>query len=296
MKNQPLVAVITSVHNNKEDTRAFLESLNCVTYPSYKVIITDDGSTDGTEEMIKKEYPDVILLKGDGNLWWSRATNMGIEKAIEVGTNYVLLMDNDCVVDKDFISALAETAERNPRSIIASKCYYYYDKQRIWEAGGDMRWLTGGFRLIGRDEIDNGQYDTERDVKCATMGVLIDTAVFQDIGLIDHQNFPQYKADVDFTYRAYKRGYRIIYQPRSQIWHKGSATAKKGLLAKSRRSFITSPVSTLIYSLSSKSRGTSLSLREWARFYLRHYPLYFPYISVYFAVRRLLREIKAKRH
>ena len=127
----PMVAIVVPVYNNKEDTTEFLESLKGVTYPNYKVIIIDDGSTDGTEEMIKEKYPYVILLKGDGNLWWSRATNRGIEKAIEIGADYVLLGDNDVIVDSEFISTLVDTAEKNPREIINSKDYYYDDPKRI---------------------------------------------------------------------------------------------------------------------------------------------------------------------
>ena len=68
MKDYPLVALVIPVYNNKEDTQEFLESLKSVTYPNFKVIIVDDGSTDGTEEMLRHDYPEVIVLKGDGNL------------------------------------------------------------------------------------------------------------------------------------------------------------------------------------------------------------------------------------
>ena len=89
IEDQPLVALVIPVHNSKDDTREFLESLKQLSYPNYKTIIIDDGSIDGTEEMIRQEYPEVVLLKGDGNLWSSNATNMGMEKAIEIGAKYI---------------------------------------------------------------------------------------------------------------------------------------------------------------------------------------------------------------
>ncbi|AGK60078.1 putative glycosyltransferase [Archaeoglobus sulfaticallidus PM70-1] len=275
----PLVAVVVPVHNNKEDTAEFLESLKSVTYPNYKIIIVDDGSTDGTEEMIKTAYPEVILLKGDGNLWWSRAVNLGIEKALEICADYVLLIDNDCVVDSGFMSALVETALRNPRSIIVSKVLYYDHPNKIWEAGADINWFKGEYVPIGHGEIDKGQYQTERYVKCSTLvGALIDVTIFKEMGLMDYKNFPQFKADIDFTYRAYKRGYSIIYQPKSQVWHKVDSTIRKKLPKTS------SFRSTFIYL--TKDMRSPMNFNATIKYYLRHCPFYFlPLVLLkYFAV------------
>ena len=209
MKSQPLVALVVPVHNNREETREFLESLRQLSYPNYRVIVIDDGSTDGTEEMIKQEFPEVILLKGDGNLWSSGAINKGIEKGIEIGANYMLIVDNDTVVHPEFVSALVDTAERNPGFIVAPKVYHYNDPKRIQSAGWKMTRLKLGYAAIGRNEIDRGQYDSQRDIDCVTMGTFVNTAVIKDIGMMDAQNLPLYGADQDFVLRARKRGYRI---------------------------------------------------------------------------------------
>lgn len=227
MKASPLVALVVPVHNGKEHTQEFLESVRKVNYPDYKVIIVDDGSTDGTGEMISREFPDVILLKGDGNLWWSGAINMGIEKAIEMDFKYVLIIDNDTVVDPEFISALVDTAERNPHSITTGKTYQYHDPKRLEQAGYKKRWLRLLSYPAGWGEIDEGQYDRQQDLPCANMNVLINTSIFKDIGMMDAENLPLYGADQDFSLRARKRGYNIIYEPRSKIWHKRRATANK---------------------------------------------------------------------
>jgi len=292
MEGQPLVVVVVPVHNNKEDTAAYLESLKGVNYANLKIVVVDDGSTDGTAEMLQKDYPEVIVLHGDGNLWFSAATNWGIEKAKEIGAEYVLLGDNDSIIDPDFITALVSTAERNPRSIICAKALSYYEPNRIQEAGGDMNWLKGGRLTIGEGELDGPKYEVEREVKYATMGLLIKTSFFDELGLLDAKAFPQYKSDVDFTYRAYKRGYRIIFQPKAKVYHKGGATfAHKNVLSM-QKLFLRSPFSFIGYCLSKKSRRTGLSFWEFARFYLRHYPFYFPYILVFFALRRLYWEVK----
>jgi GT2 family glycosyltransferase len=288
-KTSPLVALVVPVHNNKEDTIEFLESLKNVTYPNYKIVIVDDGSTDGTDDIIQEKYPYVLLLKSDGTLWWTRSFNYGVKKAIEINADYVLQVDNDIVVDPGFISALVNTAKNNPRSIVASKTYYYYDPKRISEAGCDMNWVKGGFRVIGRGEIDNGRYETQRDLKCTVHGFLTNVEIFKDIGMLD-EKLPHVKSDWDFTYRAYRKGYRIIYEPRSKIWHKVSSTAKKKIALD--KSFIKSPISTLDCSISSKSRGGPLSLRELVYVYRKHFSIKFLYIVLYHIVRRIIRELK----
>lgn len=271
MKNYPLVAVLIPVYNNKEDTKEFLENFKCVTYPNYKVIITDDGSTDGTEEMIREEYPEVVLLKGDGNLWWAGSTNLGIKKAIEIGTKYVLLAENDHRVSGNFLSALVDTAERNPRSITFSKVLRYDDPKRIYIAGWKVNWLLGGLKRIGVNKLDRGQYDTRCDSKAANVNMLINTAFFKDLGMFDEENLPQYWADIDFTYRAYKKGYRIIFEPESVIWNKGQATTKTKVLTGS------SLLGTFKYLAA--DRKSPRNFRESMIFYRRHAPkLLIPYL------------------
>jgi GT2 family glycosyltransferase len=251
------------------------------------VIIIDDGSTDGTEEMIKEKYPYVILLKGDGNLWWSRATNMGIEKAIEIEADYVLLGDNDATVDSEWISALVDTAEKNPKSLVTSKCYYYDEPKKIWHVGGELNWLKGGFRVIGMNEIDDGQYDTQFDVSCAAIGVLINTTFLKNIGMMDSKSFPQYWSDIDFTLRAYKKGYRMIYEPKSMMWHKISSTVKKHNTSSNPTSFL----SALIY-VTTNIRS-SQNFRTVVKFYSRYCPLYLmPYALVRYALGVTLRSMR----
>ena len=280
MKNYPLVVLVLPVHNNKEDTKEFLESLKQTSYPNYKVIIIDDGSTDGTEEMLRQEYPGVILLKGDGNLWWSGATNMGIEKAIDIKADYVLLGGmNDTVVDSKFISTLVDTAEKNPKSIVTSKVYHYGDPKRIQLAGGDINWLkywrSLGIKGIGSGDMDKGQHDAQRDVKFATMSILVRTTFLSDIGMIDSKTFPQYWGDTDFTYRAYKKGYRIIYEPKSMVWHKDCSTVKKHTNSKM------SLPQRFIFNATNKRTG--YNIHDIINFYSRHAPKYYlPYMLMRF--------------
>lgn len=224
--SQPLVAMVVPVHNSWEHTREFLDSVRRVNYPAFVVIVVDDGSTDGTGENLTRDYPEVVCLTGDGNLWSSGAVNLGIERAAELGAGYVLQIDNDTVVDPDFLSALVATGETSPGSIVIPKVLQYDVPERIDKAGYEKRWGGLFYYPSGHGEIDRGQYDEPKALLWADTMMLIDMEVIRDIGMMDTETFPMYAADHDFTLRARRRGHKILYEPGSRLWHKGHISAK----------------------------------------------------------------------
>ncbi|MFC1945694.1 glycosyltransferase family 2 protein [Chloroflexota bacterium] len=228
-ERQPSVALIIPVYNSREHTREFLESAGQLAWENYRVIIVDDGSTDGTGEMLREKHPDVILISGDGNLWSSGAINLGIERAVADGFDYALIIDNDIVMHAEFVSRLVAAARDNPRTITVPKVYQYYDPQRLESAGYHSRKFGLEMVPTGEGEIDSGQYDQPRDLPCAMTMMLVDTAFFAEIGLFDAKNLPLYGADMDFTMRARRKGFRIIYEPHSILWHKRHTSARQGI-------------------------------------------------------------------
>src|SRR3990172_890828 len=124
--NYPKIAIVIPVFNRIKYTVECLASLKNISYPNFEIIIVDDGSTDGTSEVIKKNYPQAVLVKGDGNLWWSKSSNIGIMKAIEDSCEYVLFLNNDDEVEKDILNHLTRCALDNPNTIVASKVLDYH--------------------------------------------------------------------------------------------------------------------------------------------------------------------------
>src|SRR5690242_6920004 len=98
-----LIYIVIPVHNRKEFTRKCLDSLRHQTVCDHRIIVVDDGSTDGTRDMLDKEFPDVIVLFGNGNLFWTAAINLGIKQALTLGAEYVLTLNNDTVAPENFI-------------------------------------------------------------------------------------------------------------------------------------------------------------------------------------------------
>jgi len=103
-------------------------------------------------------------------------------------------------------------------ALIGAKVYYHYQPNKIWFAGGEDRGKPWTLHVIGHGEKDRGQHDAPREVDWLTgMGMLIKSSVFGKVGLMDEQAFPQHYADADFSMRAKKAGFKLLYEPRARI-------------------------------------------------------------------------------
>lgn len=211
--NKPKVSVVTPIHNGIEETLKFLDSLDKINYPNFDVIIIDDGSKDHSSEIIARKFPRAIRLKGDGNLWWSGATNLGVKYALGNKSDYILTINNDVEVDPNFLTALVECAEGNPESLVGS-IIYDSKSQELWYSGGKINWNNGTFphNLEPIDYIYQSEWLTG-------MGVLIKSEVFEKIGLYNNDKFPQYAGDLEFSMRAKKNGYNLIICSKSIIYN-----------------------------------------------------------------------------
>jgi len=220
-KNQPSlpkVSLVTPIFNGIKDTVEFLNSLSNITYQNYEIIIVDDGSTDGSSEVIIKQFPYVRLLQGDGNLWWAGGTNLGVRDALERGADFILTINNDNVVSPDFLTALIETALAHRDCIIKSVGYDYIDRNKIWFFGGEIRWWRGRIEQLMRDiDLENRTVEVPFANGNST---LIPAKVFHEIGLYDEINCPQYHADSELLLRAHKHGFRILVDNESVIYNK----------------------------------------------------------------------------
>jgi GT2 family glycosyltransferase len=221
----PSVAVVIPVHGRLPLTLRFIESFRQVRYAPYQLIIVDDGSPDDTTAVLAREHPEIILLRGDGNLWWAGATNLGVRFALEQGFDYVLTINNDAVVSTDFLERLVATAQDNPASIVGCRINYKEPVNRVWGVGGYTDWENTGFPLqlhdYGCEEREvlrrrPNPFPVELLTGC---GTLVPVACYQDVGLYDARMFPQYHADAEFTLRAARQGYPPLVDLHAVIWN-----------------------------------------------------------------------------
>lgn len=217
----PKISIIVLNWNNEKDTLQCLGSLAFLDYPDYKIILVDNGSTDGSPEKIKNKFPLVELIINQENLGFARGNNIGIEEAVKDHSDYVLLINNDTTVEPDFLKILVTSMELDKSVGIASpKIMFYSQPQRIWFIGGQyLPFLKKPFhRFYG--QIDQGQVKEKVEIDWVSgCCMLIRKQVFEEIGKLDTDYF-HYLEDVDFCMRAKHQGFKIVVVPIAKIYHK----------------------------------------------------------------------------
>ncbi|MFP4082796.1 MAG: glycosyltransferase family 2 protein [Candidatus Aminicenantes bacterium] len=220
-KSVPKVSIVILNWNQKDMTLSCLRSLQKINYPRYEIILVDNGSTDHSVPAVREEFPEINIIQNSANLGVAGGRNVGIEYVKKRNTDYLLLLDNDTVVDKDFLTEMVKAGEADRRvGILTGKIYFYSEPQKIWCAGCTLSLYRRHLSAVGYDEMDTGQHDELKEVDhVAGCCLLIKKKVIDRIGLLD-QNFIEYfTEDTDWCLRAREKGYRIVYVPQAKIWH-----------------------------------------------------------------------------
>ena len=171
----------------------------------------------------------IIILKNSNNYGFAGGNNIGIKFALKnFKSDYILLLNNDTVVDKIFLTELVKIGQKNNKiGFLGPKTYYYENKGRkdiISFAGGFLNSYTGIPKVAGYQEIDNGQYDRLNKVNYVEGScILINKDVLEKIGFLDTSYFA-YWEEADLCKRGFKAGYESVYVPKSKIWHKVSTS------------------------------------------------------------------------
>lgn len=204
-------------------------------------MIVDNGSPDGTEEALKSyKLPNMKyrFIQSGANLGFAGGNNVGIEDALKRKIDYIILMNNDLILQKDIIVKLVNFMKKNQDVGIASpKMYFakgyefhkdaYKDSEKgnvLWYAGGIIDKENVYTSHRGVDEIDYGQYNKIEETDVANGAcVIVKREVFKKVGLLD-ASFFLYWEDADFSERVRRAGYKIMYYPETWMWHKVSAS------------------------------------------------------------------------
>jgi hypothetical protein len=215
--------------NGWEDTADCVESCRKLTWPNFRVLIVDNGSTDGSEAILGERFPDIELLQTGSNLGFAGGNNVGIRRALKEGADFVWLLNNDTVVDPQCLTRMVEAAENDgDAGMVGSKIYYFDAPDTLWFAGGEIALERGGLtRHIGQDEKDQGDYDQPGETGYVTgCSILARRAMIEDVGLLEDAYF-LYFEDADWSLRARQKGWKLLYQPAARLWHKEGAQSKK---------------------------------------------------------------------
>jgi len=208
------IYVIIPVFNRQEYTRLCLQSLHQQDVQGFTIIVVDDGSTDNTSEMIREQFPEVICLLGDGNLWWVGSINMGIRHALTLGQpdDYILVINDDLTVPSNYISSLINAAAQKPKAIIGSVETLQTSPSIIKNGGTRVNWKIAKGKKINRGlPLDQFAEGTLVKVDRLTgRGTLFPSVVFREAGLYDEVHFRQC-GDPELPLRAnFKYGYPLF--------------------------------------------------------------------------------------
>ncbi|HWE97737.1 MAG TPA: glycosyltransferase family 2 protein [Tepidisphaeraceae bacterium] len=222
--NLPLVTAVVPAFNRCDRTLNFLRQFDLIDYPNKRVVICDDGSTDNTYHNIRLNFPDVDVLRGDGNLWWSGGTNMAIRHALQTGADYILTINDDAEMDRNFLKEMVAVARQNPKYIVGCRIHRQDHRDRLWSVGAVL--IFKGYEIFGLNFWDKRWDDVKAGLPnpypTPTMpgnGVLIPRQVFEDVGYYDDVNMPQYHADSDLVLRAAKAGYQPVISLNSVLYN-----------------------------------------------------------------------------
>ncbi len=204
-----MIYIITPVFNRKAFTQNYLKALRKQTVKEFKTIIIDDGCTDGTAEMVESEFPEVILLREKGDLWWTAATNIGVRYALKQDdVNYIMTLNDDTLPQEDFIEQMLISAKNNPNALFGAFTIDA-DTGKPLFGGKNMDWSRCAIRKLIKEPLEE-EYTGLHEVNVFPgRGLLIPKKVFSNIGFYDEKNFPQTVADDDFALRATNFGYKI---------------------------------------------------------------------------------------
>jgi GT2 family glycosyltransferase len=204
-----MICIVIPVHNRLKFTRDCLHSLRNQTQPANHIIVIDDGSTDGTKEMLKSEFPEVIVLAGNGNLFWTAAINKGVELALGLGADYILTLNNDTVASKTFVEKMMRNTTSNGLALLGALDIDIVTKKPYY--GGEIfNWRSSSSKFLLNMLKEDERHGLHEVSLFPGRGLLISRIVFETIGLFAEKELPHYLADYDFTQLARRNGFKIF--------------------------------------------------------------------------------------
>ena len=211
--------VIIPNYNGKEYLRQCLLSLSKCEPADFHTIVVDNGSTDGSVELLKEEFPHVEAILLDGNTGFAPAVNRGLEKT---KTPYGLLLNNDTTVEPDFVQKMQEALDSHKDAFSVSAKMLMMQDETLLDGAGDLYCALGWAFALGKGKKAAEHYTKEAKIFSSCGGAVIYRMdVLEKIGLLDENHFA-YLEDVDIGYRARIEGYSNWYEPKAVVYHAGS--------------------------------------------------------------------------
>jgi GT2 family glycosyltransferase len=273
--------IIVSLNGGGVIARA-LDSVLATEYPSFEVIVVDNGSTDNLAEIVKTEYPTVRLIQSPVNLGFAGGNNLGLAQATG---DIAVLLNDDTEVRPGWLCAWAKAASEIPNWGVMGCKLLYPDGKTIQHAGGvvESNALT---HHIGYEQPDDGRYDERLDVDYATGAALaIRREVVDRIGMLDEGYFPIYFEETDYCWRVRAAGYRIVYIPDCVVLHHESRTQGRfSFKFNYRYTYCRLRFITRCFTREQIERAVRRELQWWSYRFYNYYPGYLAAYAKFFVL------------
>ena len=219
------VAVVVVHWGDKSDTLACLASVARSTVSAVPLVVVDNGTGAPADAEVTAAAPGAGLIRLPENRGFAGGANVGIRHALAAGARWVVLLNNDAVVEPGALAALVEVAERAERvGAVGAKVLSAADPKRLWGAWGRVTYMAALVEIVGAGELDGPAYGDVREVEwvpgCA---MLLARPALEAVGLLDERFFA-YHEDVDWCSAARARGFRILFAPAARVLHRGGGS------------------------------------------------------------------------
>lgn len=270
------IYILLPVHNRREITRRFIHCLLNQTYQNYHLILIDDGSTDGTAEMVREYIQSLTVIRGKGDWWWSGALQQGYNWLIDnriAEQNIILIMNDDTLFDRDFLYYGLCYLQSNQNVLLMAECYDEITR-KLHDRGVKVNWQKLTFEPAQSDD----------EINClATRGLFLRMIDFVKIGGFYPRLIPHYLSDYEFTIRAYNKGIKLCTDKAVKLYYNKSTTG------------IQTINTTSIYNIleTYMSKKSAYYIMSWTYFILLACPIRWMLLNLCRVYGRAYREIRA---
>jgi len=287
----PKVGIILLNWNSYDHSFNCIQSLQQCDYPNFEIIVVDNGSMDGSGNLLKANFPSIHLIASVTNEGFAAGNNRGFEYAIQHDFPYAMMLNNDVFVEPDFLTKLVDYMGGHPSvGAIQPKIFFNHDRTKIWNGGSYyLPWL--GWHYSKRYQRKAGTLQSQFQAVDWITGCafLTKTSILKEVGLLKEAFFIYYE-DADLSFRIRSKGYQLLFHPQSVIYHIAGSSNKTKIKGKEG---YTSP---FVHYLN--SRNHIWFLKTWTKWYqwpTTFFTLFSYYLSImlYFAFRWRIGKLKS---